>query len=175
MLAGIKIQAIKTAVGTNAPCVVRIMPNLACEFGEGVTLVATSGLPTERSKEIMALLNPLGLTVELDEEMFNAGTAVSGCGPAFFYSFFNAFVKAGETIGLDAALVRDLVLQTAKGAAVSAQKTNLPLFDMTERVCSKGGATVEGVKVLERHNIAEIMQETVLASKNRSDELENLA
>ena len=69
------------------------MPNLACRFGCGVTLVEFNGL-NEASKSVLknALLS-MGQLVEIPEKEFNFATSVSGCGPAFFQLFYKYILR----------------------------------------------------------------------------------
>ena len=173
MLAGVKIERIKQLLKEQSPVVVRIMPNLACEHGKGVTLVECSEVSQEERPAIYALLNPLGLTVDLPEKHFNAGTAISGCGPAFFYLIYGAFMEAGTKFGLDETTVKKLLFATAEGAAKNIEMTEISLDDMVSKVCSPGGATIEGVRILKEFDVPRTIKNAVAASKLRSDKLEN--
>ena len=76
IMAGIKIENIEKALGVKDVSVVRIMPNLACRFGCGVTLVEFNGL-NEASKSVLknALLS-MGQLVEIPEKEFNFANTI---------------------------------------------------------------------------------------------------
>ena len=174
MLAGVKISTIKTLIGDGAPDVIRIMPNLACRFGNGMVLVNFGDVGVINSKVALQYLQPLGKCEEISEKRFNAGTAVSGCGPAFFYSVFNAMINGALELGFDRETATKLVLQTALGAATMAESSKEKMDILIDRVCSKGGATIEGINILNVCGLDEIIVNAMSASKHRCDELETL-
>ncbi len=57
-----------------------------------------------------------------NEDLMDAVTAVSGSGPAYFFLLMEEMIKTGVKLGLDSQAAADLVIQTACGAALLAQK-----------------------------------------------------
>ena len=60
------------------------MPNLPVALGKGVVLISPDDTVTE--EEISALekaLQPAGLLMQMPDGKIDAGSAVSGCGPAY--------------------------------------------------------------------------------------------
>ena len=57
------------------------------------------------------------------------------------------------------------------GAAEMVEHSDAPVPELVKRVCSKGGTTIEAVKVLEERNFREIVGEAVDACVKRSVEL----
>ena len=174
MLAGVKISTIKAQLGDISPDIIRIMPNLACRFGNGMVLVNFGEVGVINSKTALQYLQPLGKCEEINEKRFNSGTAISGCGPAFFYTIFQAMINAAIDLGFDRETATKLVLQTAFGAATMAESSKEKMDVLIDRVCSKGGATIEGVNILNVCGIDEIINNAMNASKHRCDELETL-
>ena len=94
MAAGVTIRTIRETLGLPCP-VVRIMPNLPVALGKGVVLISPDDTVTE--DELTALeeaLKPAGLLMRMPEDKLDAGSAVSGCGPAFVYLFLDALRPA---------------------------------------------------------------------------------
>ena len=61
--------------------------------------------------------------------------------------------------------------QVVKGAATLAMSSDLDLETLKVNVCSPGGSTIEGVKVIEASAFKDIMTEAVEASYKRNIEL----
>lgn len=173
ILAGKKIASIKEVIGHIDGAVVRLMPNLACRYGKGVTLADMSELDNTKKERVEKLLSALGLLVETEEKDFNFRSAVSGCGPAFFFEYYKHFFNECVKSGMNEDIARKMVLQTAGGAAELALNSQDTFDKLIANVCSKGGSTIEGVKVMQKSDLEKIVSETLAASKKRNDELEN--
>ena len=173
ILAGKKIASIKEVIGHIDGDVVRLMPNLACRYGKGVTLADMSELDNTKKERVEKMLSALGLLVETEEKDFNFRSAVSGCGPAFFFEYYKHFFNECVKSGMNEDIARKMVLQTAGGAAELALNSQETFDKLIANVCSKGGSTIEGVKVMQKSDLEKIVSETLAASKKRNDELEN--
>ncbi len=171
MLAGVKAERIRKLSGRDVP-VIRIMPNTPCSVGEGVMLINTAcGVSAEDGKEFVSAMQAAGGFVELPEELFDAGCAVSGCGPAFVDIFMDALAKGGEACGLTADQALRLAALTASGAAKLLLASGKSPEELKRAVCSPGGATIEGVKILEASDFKETVMKAVKAACERSKEL----
>jgi len=177
ILAGVPGARLRTAFG-QAGAIVRCMPNLPVRIGRGVvTLHAEADAPDTVRSQAAALGRPLGLVEWLDdEELFDAATALAGCGPAFLYRFIDALGAAGADLGLDPSQAARMALATVKGAAISAAAGEASPADMADAVASKGGMTRQGLDVLDRPDgLAVLLAETLRAARDRGAELAALA
>lgn len=172
ILAGKTIASIKEVVGKTNGAVVRLMPNLACRYGKGVTLADLSEVSEDKKPYIVQLLSALGLLVETEEKDFNFCSSVNGCGPAFFFEYYRCFYNECVKYGMDKDTARKMVLQTAGGAAELAMNSTETFDKLISNVCSKGGSTIEGVNVIEASDMAQIVADTLAASTKRNNELE---
>ena len=150
---------------------VRIIPNTPAAVGEGMSAIYFAGCDDNDKKFINELFGTVGKVVEIEENQFNAVTAVSGSGPAYVYYFIESLVRAGEKQGLTYKQSLELAVQTVKGAAILAETSHLTLNEMIDKVCSPGGTTVEAMKVFKAKNIDKIIEEAVAAAAKRSKEL----
>ena len=84
--AGKKISVYEKKLGSDVR-IVRVMPNLPAKVGEAATLlVANSQVTMVDIQDTEKLLGMLGTTAWLkDESLMDVATALSGCGPAYFY------------------------------------------------------------------------------------------
>ena len=174
IMAGKKLGYVKEVVNNKDCSIVRIMPNLACRYGEGVTLAQLTDVCGELKEYIKNLLQKLGVLIEIEEKDFNFCSSVSGCGPAFFFEYFKYFYNQCIEYGLDAQDAKNMVLQTACGSAKLAMNSTETFEKLISNVCSKGGSTIEGVKVIESSDMDQIVAKTLWASKKRNDELEQV-
>ena len=98
--------------------VVRVMPNTPALVGAGVAALAKGANATEEDLATAeAILGAVGITVRIEEELFDAVTALSGSGPAYVFYVTEAMAKAGVEAGLDEAMAKRLARQTVYGAA----------------------------------------------------------
>ncbi len=151
---------------------VRVMPNMPCQVSAGMSvfcLGARCGGDDEKTTE--RLLACLGKVLQLPEERFDAVTALSGSGPAFFAYVMEAMVKAGVQEGLDRSDAVQLCEQTMFGAARLMMDRGIGPHDLMQAVASPQGTTAAGLAVLEDSALSLILQQAVAAAARRSHEL----
>ena len=121
--AGVTTAKITAALG-DMP-IVRVMPNTPALVGEGASALFARNASDESMTIALKLFRAVGKAVVVDgEDLIDAVTAVSGSGPAYFFLLMEEMIKAAEKLGLDADTAKELVLQTAKGAALLAQQAD---------------------------------------------------
>ncbi len=168
ILAGTPLAKIRSALGAK-PKFVRAMPNLAAKVGQAVTALTGSHALSLRLAE--QIFSGCGKTLRLEEKFFDAVTAISGSGPAYFFLMMEHLEKIGIQEGLSEKAAQLLAVQTAVGAGLLAQATSLSSAEHRMRVTSKGGTTEAALKVLERENFPGIFAQAIQAAINRSREL----
>ena len=171
MAAGTPIKAITDMLGFECP-VIRIMPNLPVSLGEGMVIVSNNGLVTEDElNEFEGFLSKAGKTIRMDEKLIDAGCAVSGCGPAYVYMFVEALTDGAVACGLPYKDALELSAQTLIGAAKMVLESGEAPGKLRSNVCSPGGTTIEGVKVLEEKKFRAAAMDAVIAGYKKSKEL----
>ncbi len=149
MAAGLSIAAIVKMIGVSVP-IIRIMPNTPCKVGEGVVLYTANDMVSALKAEAFEkILSKCGTVDRIPENLIDAASAVSGCGPAFVYLFIEALADGGVLCGLPRDKALTYASQTVKGAAEMVLQTGLHPGALKDAVCSPGGTTIEGVKALE--------------------------
>ena len=170
MAAGLSIETVSSLFG--GARVLRIMPNTPAAVGEGVLLYAPGpGVTAEDEADFLELMAPAGLCARLPEEKIDAGSAVTGCGPAFVCLMMEAMTEAGVRCGLPRAQARTFALQTFAGTARLALETGTDPAELRGAVCSPAGSTIEGVAALEAHGVRYAVMEAVDAALRRTREL----
>lgn len=140
--------------------VLRVMPNLGVEVRKGVLCVAG-----EATDEVRAKLATLGHVVELADGDFDEATAIMSCAPAYLALAVEALADAGAAAGLDAALARELVVETTAGTA-ELLRVRHPA-DVRQAVTSPGGSTEAGLEALDREGARRAFEAAVEASLER--------
>jgi pyrroline-5-carboxylate reductase len=152
--------------------VIRVMPNTPCLIGQGSSAYSRGEFATAIDAELVArLLSAVGATFEVQEQMLDAVTGLSGSGPAFVYSMIEALAAGGTAAGLPAELAGELAARTAAGAAQMVLVTGLSPAALREQVTSPGGTTLAGLAVLSEHGFADAVSGAVSAASRRSAEL----
>jgi len=169
IMAGVKIATLKA--NFNVSRIVRVMPNTPCSVGVGMCALTFDGCTEKDKLFAKGLFNATGKTIELDESKFDAVTAVSGSGPAYVYYFIEAMTNGGVQEGLTYEESKTLAIQTVKGAAELAERSDIELSVLIDRVCSKGGTTIEAVNYLKEKDVGAIVCEAVRRCAEKSREL----
>jgi len=169
MAAGVSIGRIRSLAGADYP-VIRIMPNTPCGIGEGVILYTCADVPDKARKRFLTAMDGAGLLLELAEGLFDAGGAISGCGPAYVDLFAEALADGGVACGLPRSAAMALAAQTLVGSAKLMLESGRHPGDLKDAVCSPGGSTIQGVRTLENRAFRAAVIEAVIASceKNKA-------
>ena len=171
MAAGVSLQRFESLIGFEHP-IIRIMPNTPVAVGCGVIAYTTSAsIREQHTKLFLEILKNAGTLDLIDEGLLDAETAVAGCGPAFAYMFIDALSKAGVECGLSEEKALLYAAETVKGAAEMVLSGVDTPRELTRKVCSPGGSTIEGVKVLEDNDLYGTVGSAVKASFEKTKKL----
>ncbi|MBO4889034.1 MAG: pyrroline-5-carboxylate reductase [Firmicutes bacterium] len=171
MAAGLAIRRIKELAGGDYP-LIRIMPNTPASIGQGVVIVSPDQLVTEEEISLaMAMLSPAGKLVRLSEKQLDAGGSISGCGPAFVDLFVEALADGGVLCGVPRKEAMELAAQMVLGSAALILESGKHPGELKDMVCSPGGTTIEGVRVLENGAFRSTVMEAVIASYEKNAKL----
>ena len=164
MLAGVSIAQIQEKFGRPCP-VIRIMPNTPVSVGEGMILYCCSSeVTSDEEAGFLHAMQAAGRFVKLEERLFDAGMAVSGCGPAYVDLFVEALADAGVACGLPRKDAVMLAAQMTLGSARLILESGKHPGELKDAVCSPGGTTIQGVRALEAHGFRSAVMEAVIAA-----------
>ena len=171
MAAGLTIARLQEMAGCDAP-VIRIMPNTPAQVGDGMILYTVSaGVTEEALAAFLQGMAPAGRFDALPEALMDAGSAVSGCGPAFVYLMIEALADGGVACGLPRQKAQDYAAQTLLGAARMVLETGKHPGALKDAVCSPGGSTIQGVRALEEGGFRTAAFEAVIAAYQKTVDL----
>lgn len=171
IVAGKSFHTIRQHIGPGAR-LMRVMPNLPLAVGEGMTAYTPGCTATEEDCDLVeAIFGSSGAVSEIPEAEFDAVTALSGSGPAFFAWVMQTFAQAAEAAGLPPGVSDAFALQTMLGTATYLTETEQPAADFIRAVCSPHGTTEAGMRALEGGTAAEGLRAAIAAAAARSREL----
>ncbi|MBE5762904.1 MAG: pyrroline-5-carboxylate reductase [Clostridiales bacterium] len=170
IMAGVKMAKIKNIL-PNAQ-VIRIMPNLPASVGAGMAGIAKDNNASKEANEFTkAIFDSVGKAIFVNESDLDAVTAISGSGPAYVYYFIQSMIKGGIKNGLSEEAAKELTLQTFVGAVEMVKHSNDDLDTMIDRVCSKGGTTIQAIDTFRSYDLDDKIIEGIDKCRIRSEEL----
>ncbi len=171
IMAGVKIASIADSLGVSK--IVRAMPNLPAQIGQGMT-VYTSSDEVTRIELVMVqnLLNTTGKAIYAEKESaIDAATAISGSGPAYVWFFMHALMQGAQEMGFSYSEAELLVGQTILGAMELYAASDLTCEEWIKRVASKGGTTEAAMAAFGQNRLFDNVKEGAMAALERAVEL----
>ena len=128
-------------------------------------------LTAEEEAEFLKLMAPAGRLDAVPENLIDAASCVSGCGPAWVYQFIEALADGGVACGLPRAKAQEYAAQMVLGSAKLVLESGQHPGALKDAVCSPGGSTIQGVRVLEEKGLRGAVMDAVIASYNKTKEM----
>lgn len=167
--AAVSISSIEKYSGNKNQKIIRIMPNIAVAYNQGVTgLFANKNVSSTVKKEVISLFSGLGLVVDLKKDKdLDTITLISACSPAIIAYFMEMFSEYGVVHGLSAKESEKIVLQALKGTVEYLEESNFTSSQLKQSVATKGGITEEIIKNLDTKNVALHFKESLDKGYNK--------
>ncbi len=179
--AGISIkrltQMTTEGISTLANNIIRVMPNTPALIGQGMSGLFAAPETNELNCQFATLLmQAVGKTCWVEtESQINTVISAAGSAPAYFFFIMQAMQDEAIRQGISPNIARELVAQSAKGAAEMAIKNpDIKLGDLQAQVTSKGGTTEQAIKVFESEKMAQTLAKAMQAAIKRAEEMETL-
>ena len=170
MAAGLSMQQIRMMAGSGYP-IIRMMPNTPVALGDGMIQYCSSNVTAEEEEAFCRLMAPAGRLDAVAEGMMDAASCVSGCGPAWVYQFIEALADGGVACGLPRAKAQEYAAQMVLGSAKLVLESGSHPGALKDAVCSPGGSTIQGVRVLEEKGLRGAVMDAVLAAYDKTKEM----
>ena len=149
--------------------VVRCMPNTPALVGEGCTGVCASPEVGSKARDtVLEILGSFGKAVEVSEKMMDVVGAVSGSSPAFVFLFIEALADGAVAEGMPRAQAYEFAAQAVLGSAKLVLETGSHPGELKDMVCSPGGTTIQGIKMLEKNNFRGTVMDAVITCVEKS-------
>jgi pyrroline-5-carboxylate reductase len=152
-VSGVSIANIKENLN-DSNAVMRIMPNIAIQFGESATCVSFEEKDRHQSEKVVALFQQLGTAPVIEEKLMDAATVLGACGTAFALRYIRASMQAGIEIGFDSQTALAIAAQTAKGAAQMLLEEKIHPEQLIDRVTTPQGCTIVGLNEMEHEGFS---------------------
>lgn len=166
------IQKVLSKESAKTLRLIRAMPNTPALVQTGATALAKGEHASENDlKAAFEIFSAVGKAVEINEDLMDAVTGLSGSGPAYVFFIIDALVDAGVKVGLPKDISMTLSVQTVLGAARLASESGDSPAKLKDMVTSPGGTTVAGINSLEEGNLKAVLMSAVEAATQRSREL----
>jgi pyrroline-5-carboxylate reductase len=171
VMAGVTLETISKEL--NCSKIVRSMPNIPTQIGQGMTVfTASASVDRKELFIIQNLINTTGKSVYVeDENLINAATAISGSGPAYVFYFMQSMIDAAVQLGFNESEAELLVNQTFRGSVSIQNSANLSNTAWIKKVASKGGTTESALTVFENNTLDKTIIEGIKAANKRAIEL----
>ncbi|XP_020503826.1 pyrroline-5-carboxylate reductase 1a [Labrus bergylta] len=158
------------------PKVMRCMTNTPVVVREGATVYATgTHALVEDGRLLEQLMASVGYCTEVEEDLIDAVTGLSGSGPAYAFTAVDALADGGVKMGLPRRLAVRLGAQALLGAARMLLDSDQHPGQLKDNVCSPGGATIHALHVMESGGFRSLLINAVETSCVRTRELQFLA
>lgn len=151
---------------------VRAMPNTPSLVGLGVTGLLPQGCSNYEKAFVDHMFSGTGMNIWLENEaQIDHVIAVTGSSPAYFFFFMQAMQQVAEQLGFDAAQAKQMVAQTALGAATMAVNSEHSFADLRAQVTSKGGTTHEAITTFANQGLEKMVSDAMYAAIKRAQEM----
>jgi pyrroline-5-carboxylate reductase len=152
-VSGLSIENLQNKIGANHQAV-RIMPNIAAQFGASATCIAFQDSNKEAAQNVVRLFEGLGTAPIIDEKLMDAATVLAASGTAFALRYIRASMQAGIEIGFDWQTALAISAQTVKGAAEMLLEEKTHPEQLIDRVTTPQGCTIAGLNEMEMHGFS---------------------
>ncbi len=168
--AGKKIEFIEQYLDKSAR-IGRVFPNLNASVGQACSAYCTNYNCTDEENNLLgAICSCFGSSLQYPEEMFPQFGVLGGCSPAYTFMYINSLACAAESNGMDRKTALDTAIQAVLGSAMYLKESGISPKILIDRVCSKGGTTIEGINKLSE-TLPTLVKEAYNASLSRDREL----
>ncbi|MDB5118298.1 MAG: proC [Mucilaginibacter sp.] len=170
VISGVSCEEIRQQLEVNVQ-VVRAMPNTAIAIGDSMTCIATDNGTNKNVNLVKSLFDTVGVSLQINEELMTAATALCACGIAFFLRSVRAASQGGTEIGFHANDALKMAAQTAKGAAnLLLQLSSHPEQEI-DKVTSPKGCTIAGLNEMEHNGFSSAMIKGIKLSAEKAGDL----
>lgn len=169
--AGKELSFIESFLSSDAR-VGRVFPNLNASVCQSSSAYCVNGNCSEADIEQLGdIVSCFGTALFYPESLFSQFGVLGGCSPAYTFMYIDSLAKAAQKNGISREIALSTAIQAVLGSAMYMQQSGISPETLIDRVCSKGGTTIEGVNSLRGADLPQIIQNAYEASLKRDKEL----
>lgn len=151
--AAISLAALQAHLPEGTP-VVRTMPNTPLSVGAGTVGLARGDAADDAAvAAVTAVFAGSGEVFEVEEDLMDAVSAVSGSGPAYAFYLAEAMADGGVALGLDPDLARRLAASTVAGAGRMLASEGADPATLRRAVTSPKGTTEAAITTFDAEGV----------------------
>ena len=151
---------------------VRCMPNTPALVLAGCSGYCMNEQVNERERELAKrLFSSFGKAIEVPERLIDVAGSVAGSSPAFVFLFIEALADGAVAEGMPRAQAMEFAAQAVLGSAKLVLESGKHPGELKDMVCSPGGSTIQGIRVLEKGGMRSAVTEAVIACAEKSRKL----
>ena len=170
--AGVTMSSIKKFLGKECK-LVRAIPNVACEYGKGVTAISYEMPITYQELEtVKDLFESVGILRVVEEKSLNDYIAASGSASAYFYYMVKAIADGAVAQGIDSETAATIAARVLIGAAKTLETSKKSVDELLASVATPKGTTAEALNVMEKSGFSQIMADAMLACTKRANDMD---
>lgn len=171
MAAGVTIEKFRSYIGKDYR-IIRIMPNTPALVGEGmIVYFGSENVTEEHFNEFLDMFKAAGKFDKTEERLVDAIACTSGSGPAFVCMFAEALADGVVACGVPRKKALEYTAQMIYGTAKMIMETGDHPELLKDNVCSPGGTTIQGVRMLEKGGMRSSVIEAVIATYDKTSKL----
>jgi len=163
LASGVDIASVREAIEGSA-AIIRVMPNIAAEFNNSMSLISGPDASEEQRAAVQAVFETIGRTEFIEEQLMEAATVLGACGIAYVMRFMRAMIQGGVQIGFDAATASRIVTQTVLGASTMLIEGETHPEAEIDKVTTPKGCTIVGLNEMEHHGFSSSLIKGIVKS-----------
>ncbi len=170
--AGVTMSAAKKYLGKECK-LVRVIPNVACRFGQGVTALCYEMPITYQELQcVKDLFASLGILRVVEEKQLNDYIAAAGSSAAYIYYMVKAISEGAVAQGIDPETAKLIASQVFVGAAKTLETSKKSVDELLASIATPKGTTAEALNVMEKSGFSQIMADAMLACTKRANDMD---
>jgi len=170
ILAGTTLSFFENKLGP-AVQVIRVMPNIASEVNQGMTIVTHGAKCSVEFKSFVNILfGSMGQVSVQPESLMDVACGMAGSGPGFVLRLIDAMARVGIKQGMSEEDALKIAAQTFKGAAALVAKGLAP-SELLSQIATPQGVTAAGFESMTRTNVDAHFMMAIESAAARSKDL----
>lgn len=146
----------------------RVMANIASEAGAGFTGIVKGTWNDDETETVRRLCELFGDAVLVPEKDLDGIICLSGSAIAYVFELLEGFIQGGLAVGMKSSISLRAGVATLMGAAQLVKERGVHPAVLKDAVCTPGGTTIEGCRVLQKEGFKSAFIEALIATSEKS-------